>query len=427
MIYGSLFSGLGGIDLAFDRAGMQCGFQAERDANCLKVLSKHWPDAPRFTDVCDVTAAAIDVRPDAIVGGFPCQDLSVAGRRAGLAGSRSGLFWEFVRILGEFRSRWVLLENVPGLLSSNEGRDMRAVVDALGELGYGWAFRVTDAQWFGVPQRRRRVFIVGCLGDFRRAARVLFEPESLPWDSPPRRQEGTRVAAGLTSGSASGSGVNRPGRRREDDMNLAVARAVTTREGQRLGQDQDTLVTHALTGEGFDASEDGTGRGTPLVPFQASDYKTGDFEQSDTARPITTSADRSRAAPVVVAYQCQGSNVGPMGTLRAGNGNETGGVPFAFQSRVADNGRGAPSDTMFALTESIGKGGQTDRRPQVSTQGGVRRLMPVECQRLQGLPDDWFDGLGLSNSAKYRMCGNSVAVPCVEWIARRIAWQSEKT
>lgn len=110
-----------------------------------------------------------------------------------------------------------------------------------------------------------------------------------------------------------------------------------------------------------------------------------------------------------------------------GNGNESGGVPFAFQSRVADNGRGAPSDTMYALTESIGKGGQTDRRPQVvDAQAMVRRLMPVECLRLQGMPDDWLDGLDLSDSAKYRMTGNAVALPVVEWIGKRIVEAASK-
>lgn len=343
MRYGSTFSGLGGIDLAFDRAGWRCAFQAERDPQCIKVLEKHWPDVPRFTDVCDVTAAAVPVQLDALVGGFPCQDLSVAGRRAGLAGKRSGLFWEFARIAGEFRPRWILLENVPGLLSSNEGRDMRAIVDALVELGYGWAYRVTDAQWFGVPQRRRRVFIVGCLGDFRRAAAVLFERESLPWDTPPRREKGARVAAGLTSGSAAGSGVNRPGRRCEDDVNLSF---------------------------GAQSSFGGYGHDMP--------------------------------------------------TLRAEGGDCAGGVPFAIQERAVSEsetsgpgGKGYQADVAYTLESR-------HHQQNVATPSMVRRLMPVECQRLQGLPDDWFDGLNLSDSAKYRMCGNSVAVPCVEWIARRM-------
>jgi DNA (cytosine-5)-methyltransferase 1 len=366
MDYGSLFTGMGGIDLAFDRAGMTCVFQAEKEPKCWPVLEKHWPQVKRFEDVHDVNTTAVTVRPDWIAGGFPCQDLSVAGKRAGLAGQRSGLFWEFVRILGEFRPGGVLLENVPGLLSSNEGRDMRTVVDALGELGYGWAYRILDAQWFGVPQRRRRVFIVGCLGDGRRAARILFEPESLPWDSPPRREARTRVAASITAGSASGSGVNRPGRRREGDVNLAIS--------------------HALTGEGHDASEDGTGRGTPLaVSFSLASHPLGSV---DAFEPVTT-------------------RNGDPGCV-------------AFQSRFADNGRGAPSDVMYSLTKAMGDGGQTDRRPQVAGTFGVRRLMPIECLRLQGFPDDWLDGLGLSNSAKYRMAGNAVAVPVVEWIARRI-------
>src|SRR5690606_14405977 len=127
-----------------------------------------------------------------------CQDLSVAGRRSGLAGSRSGMWYVFRRILGVVRPRWVFIENVPGLLSSQSGRDMGIILRSLGNLGYGYAYRVLDAQWFGVAQRRRRVFIVGCLGGVRSAAEILFESNSLPWDSPPSRSEAEHVADCLT-------------------------------------------------------------------------------------------------------------------------------------------------------------------------------------------------------------------------------------
>ena len=186
----SLFAGVGGFDLALERSGVKVVASVEIDDKARAVLARRFPDSTLFPDVTKVTADELrdaGFVPDRgiLTGGFPCQDLSVAGRRAGLAGSRSGLFWEIVRLLDELKPRWFVLENVPGLLSSNDGRDMGIVLGALGELGYGFAYRVLDAQHFGVPQRRRRVFIVGHFGDGGgRAAQVLLEPESVRGDSP---------------------------------------------------------------------------------------------------------------------------------------------------------------------------------------------------------------------------------------------------
>jgi DNA (cytosine-5)-methyltransferase 1 len=166
----SLFAGVGGFDLALERNGIKVVASVEIDKKASAVLAKHFPDSQLFGDIQEVTGeqlinAGFDPRNGIIVGGFPCQDLSVAGKRAGLTGKRSGLFWEICRLLDETRAQNFILENVPGLLSSNQGRDMAAVVEALVERGYGIAWRVLDAQHFGVPQRRKRVFIVGCLGD----------------------------------------------------------------------------------------------------------------------------------------------------------------------------------------------------------------------------------------------------------------------
>ena len=166
----SLFAGVGGFDLALERNGIDVVAAVEIDANARGVLKHRFPKTTLFNDVCEVTgeqliAAGFDPRDGIIVGGFPCQDLSVAGKRAGLAGKRSGLFWEICRLLDETRAQTFILENVPGLLSSNNGRDMAAVVQALVERGYRIGWRVLDAQFFGVPQRRRRVFIVGSLGN----------------------------------------------------------------------------------------------------------------------------------------------------------------------------------------------------------------------------------------------------------------------
>jgi Site-specific DNA methylase len=188
------------MDLGLARAGFQHAFFCESDEWRRRVLAHHWPGVPIYRDVRDVgiepaTRAQADasgtglgeiggvdagaVRVDLIAGGFPCQDVSVAGRRAGLAGAKTGLFFEFARILDAFRPGWVLLENVPGLLSSNGGRDFGIVLGTLADLGYGLGWRVLDSRFFGVPQRRRRVFIVGACtnGDSRtdaeRAAEVL--------------------------------------------------------------------------------------------------------------------------------------------------------------------------------------------------------------------------------------------------------------
>jgi DNA (cytosine-5)-methyltransferase 1 len=166
----SLFAGVGGFDLALERNGVKVVASVEIDKKAQEVLKKHFPQSTIFGDITGVTgeqliAAGFEPRNGIITGGFPCQDLSVAGKRAGLGGARSGLFWEICRLLDETRAQNFILENVPGLLNSNGGADMAVVLEALVERGYRVAYRVLDAQYFGVPQRRRRVFIVGCLGD----------------------------------------------------------------------------------------------------------------------------------------------------------------------------------------------------------------------------------------------------------------------
>lgn len=278
MKVGSLFSGVGGFDLGLERAGMRVLWQVEIDPQARAVLRKHWPDVDLHEDVRDVGRHNLEP-VDLICGGFPCQDLSVAGRRAGLAGERSGLFYEFMRIVDELAPRWVLIENVPGLLSSNGGRDMGAVLGTLGELGYGYAYRVLDLQHFGVPQRRRRVFIVGHLGGFC-PPEILFEPESVPGHPAPGREAGEGVAGGVEIGAFGESwpgswrygvgtlraeGENRPSR----PSNVVVA-TVTAKwakgTGGPAGNEVQNIVAHTLRAEGFDASEDGTGRGTPIVP-----------------------------------------------------------------------------------------------------------------------------------------------------------------
>ena len=196
----SLFAGVGGFDLAMERNGVKVVAAVEIDKKCQEVLAHRFPSTKLFDDVTtvkgsDLIGAGFEPSRGIITGGFPCQDLSVAGKRAGLAGERSGLFWEIARIVEETQSEYFIIENVPGLLSSNNGADFGVVLGTMADLGYSLGWRVLDAQHFGVPQRRRRVFIVGRRATSGGVAEVLFKSEGLrrnPSESKQARQETTR-------------------------------------------------------------------------------------------------------------------------------------------------------------------------------------------------------------------------------------------
>ena len=173
----SLFSGIDGFDTGFERAGMECIGKVEMDRWCNAVSRYHSPKVKRLYDVKEVKRSTFPI-PGLNCAGVPCQDVSIAGKRAGLDGERTGLFFEFSRIVKIFKPKWLVFENVPGLLSANERRDFARVLGELGQCGYFLAYRILDSQYWGVAQRRRRVFIVGSLGDGR-SAEVLFERESL--------------------------------------------------------------------------------------------------------------------------------------------------------------------------------------------------------------------------------------------------------
>lgn len=174
----SFFAGIGGFDLGFEQVGMKVVFQCEINKFCQQVLKKHWPDAILHTDIKQVKSTDIPSNAEVWCGGFPCQDLSLAnqGKRKGLDGERSGLFYKYAELIKDHKPRWVIIENVPGLLNSHQGKDFQVLLEKLDELGYGVSWRVFDAKYFGTPQRRRRVYIVASLGNLR-SAQVLFESE----------------------------------------------------------------------------------------------------------------------------------------------------------------------------------------------------------------------------------------------------------
>jgi DNA (cytosine-5)-methyltransferase 1 len=259
MRFGSVCSGIEAASVAWEPLGWRASFLSEIAAFPRAVLSHHFPTVPLrgdFTEIQHRDHDAIDL----LVGGTPCQSFSVAGLRRGMADERGNLALQYLRLADRLRPRWLLWENVPGVLSSNGGRDFGSFLGGLVQLGYGFAYRVLDAQFFGLAQRRKRVFVVGCAGDWRRAAAVLFEPASLRRDTAPRREAGEGTAAGPGQRAAFGGNDTR------GPIDVATALNAYHTASGRLDFESETFIAHTLRGTGFDASEDGTGRGTPLVP-----------------------------------------------------------------------------------------------------------------------------------------------------------------
>ena len=402
--YLSLFSGVGGFDLGFDRAGMVCAGQVEFDAAARSVLERHWPDAKRINDVREVQGDEFGT-VDLICGGFPCQDVSVAGKRAGLAGERSGLWFDFHRLIDRVRPRWVVIENVPGLLSSHGGRDFAVILRGLVECGYGVAWRVLDAQYFGVPQRRRRVFIVGSLGSGH-AAEVLFEREGGAGDSAPGRGPRPELAKDVAASLRFG-GEGQRGRLMDNEHGLALAPYVMAH-----GQGNAEVVKDGSPS--LTANHE-----APIVTTTFNGY-TGGADDND--------AQGGHLIPVAYGFSA-GNSSGSYGIgltengtppLRAGNSgpNMTPTIAYAITERTRRGGANleVQENVAYALTNP-GSGGRTGNR-QIGGAFGVRRLTPVECERLQGFPDNWT--AGQSDSARYRQMGNAVAVPVAEWIGRRV-------
>jgi DNA (cytosine-5)-methyltransferase 1 len=294
----SFFSGIGGLDLGFGRAGYDITVQCEIDRFCQSILEKHWPTVRRYKDIKEMTNADVPLS-DVWAGGFPCQDVSLArmGPRAGLKGKKSGLFLEFMRLVAGARPPVVFIENVPGLLSSHGGRDFQVVIRTLAELGYGVGWRVLNSRYFGVPQSRQRVYIVGCYRDRRGPAEILHKPERGTGNDEENRPDGEK----------------------------------------------------------------------PISPFKKS---LGD----------------PRKGPIVQAlayclYACSARHTGT----------------------------------------------DWSRNYVMYPAGRVRRLMPIECERLQGFPEDWTlpDDASIDvdrmDSLRYTAIGNAVTVPVAEWLGTRIA------
>jgi DNA (cytosine-5)-methyltransferase 1 len=386
----SLFSGIGGFELAMQRAGIEVIGSCEIDKKARQLLQARFPLSNHYENVTELTGEQLkkdgfDGANGIITAGFPCQDLSVAGLRKGLAGKRSGLFWEIIRIIDETHPKFVILENVPGLLSSQQGRDMGIVITALVDRGYGVCWRVLDSQNFGVPQRRRRVFIVASLGDHRGPVQILFEPESLPRNLEQSRSKRKKVTDRTETSSA------------ETSKSIDHVLFEATRIGDPRFYKNISPTMAARWGTG--------GNNVPLLAFPMHGGMIGRKLENgpsgsgfkDANEPSFTLTSSSHAVHgVVVAQEINsftGSSFGQykkgVGTLRA-NGGDLGG---GSENLVTTN--------------------------------SVRRLTPVECERLQGFPDGWT--AGQPDSARYKQLGNAITVPVVEWIINRMVKLSMAT
>lgn len=386
MRFGSLFTGIGGFDLGFARAGMTPAWMCEKDAKCRALLKRRFPDVTIMEDVHGVSAATA-APVDLICGGFPCQDLSVAGKRAGLAGERSGLWHEFHRVLGELRPRWVVVENVPGLLSSHQGRDFGIILAGLVELGYRVTWRVLDAQYLGLAQRRKRVLIVGSLGDGA-SAEVLLESPRLCGNPPARGAAREGTAPTLASRTRGGGGL---GTDAECD-GAVMAWNQRGRDGGAAMEPSDVASVRA--------SQGGSSRS-----FVASSLRAADGHP--VAMRMLEGCDGGGKGPLIqtIAFHVTQDPISGDIAPAMSQGNRQGCGTIG----VAQPLRGNPYNNSDPSME-VGM--------HVQSAMGVRRLTPTECERLQGFPDGWTDWQ--SDSARYRQLGNAVAVPVAEWIGRRI-------
>jgi DNA (cytosine-5)-methyltransferase 1 len=466
----SCFSGIGAPELGGPQFDWVWCAEVEKFPSA--VLAKRFPQSVNLGDVTadDFLQRASAFGPlDLLVGGPPCQDFSVAGLRAGIAGDRGNLTLRFLEIAHAIRPRNLLVENVPGWLNMPDnafGCFLAGLVgadDALhSPLDGKWpgagmvagpraraAWRVFDAQYFGVAQRRRRVFVVADFGEGADPAAVLFERQGVSGNTPPRREAGEGTAGTISARTQGGGGLGTDfefgggligygGGNTSGPIDVATAQ---TAHGQRLDFDTETFIAHSLRGEGFDASEDGTGRGTPIIPIdmrQASrgatmtnnrpEGSSGGAPGTGIGEPGDPSPTISTSHPPAIAFSSKDygndatDDLSP--TLRSmghdkSHANGGGQMAVAFAQNQRDELR--TMDIAGALAAEPGMKQTT----YIQQAWQVRRLTPTECHRLQGFPDDHcaieYRGKIAADGPQYKALGNSWAVPNGAWIIARIA------
>jgi DNA (cytosine-5)-methyltransferase 1 len=433
LTFGSLFAGVGGYDLGFEAAGYECKFQVEWDKHCRSVLDYHWPDVEKWGDIRNVNGRFLPP-VDVIIFGSPCQDLSQAGARRGLSGERSGLFHEAVRIIKEMRNatngtfpRWTVWENVAGALSSNNGRDFATVLNEMAEAGaYLQEYAVLDAQYFGIPQRRRRIFLASCFNPAtaeRCPDPLLPVRKSLPGDTKKSRQKG-KAAAPETSESFGTSSEWWDGGQ--------IADSLTTTSNEQRMPDKQRLqaVVESFTPSSFANYTEGVGT------LRSNGGDLGGGSETLITEPILI--DGTRVNDVRV-YES------PVQTLKERMGTGGNNVPMlAFDTQFGSNAnvfedqsptlkasQQSPSVAYDEYNDSINeihhslRAGTKQSTGLLESTMKIRRLSPLECERLMGWPDHHTrykaDGTEQADTHRYRQAGNGVASPVAQWVAEQIA------
>jgi len=424
VIFGSVCSGIEAASVAWNPLGWRCAFMSEIEAFPRAVLKHHYEDIPLHGDFTTIQAGEYEPI-DVLVGGTPCQSFSIAGLRGGMDDARGNLALGYLRLADRLRPRWVVWENVPGVRSSDAGRDFGAFLGGLGELGYGWAYASLDAQYFGLAQRRERVFVVGYLGDWRRAAAVLFESASMRGDSPPGRKPGEGIAPTISSRPTGGGGLGTDfdldGGLITGTLNTSIARGTGgANEASFLhvvdSDCTENLIAHTMT------ARMGRARGTACVDEPA--LVVGTLQSGGTNRGHGTAGTNNQAVAAGHIISVSHTLGTKYNASEDGTGHGTPLVAYAIQERaVSENlengpqGKGYQPDIAYTL--------EARNKVQSVSMPGVRRLMPVECEKLQGLPPGYTDvpyrGKPAADGPRYRAIGNSFAVPVVRWIGERIA------
>jgi DNA (cytosine-5)-methyltransferase 1 len=443
MKYGSICSGVAPQTKAWKALGLDCAWFSEIEPFPSAVLKHHFPEIPNLGDFTQIGSKHGSI--DLLVGGTPCQSFSVAGKRAGLDDPRGNLTIEFARLAQRLRPRWLVWENVPGVLSIDGGRTFGAFLGLLGELGYGFAYRVLDAQYFGVAQRRRRVFVVGCIGNWRAAAAVLFERESLSGNPAPSREKGQGTTfATAPSLTASGRGVERTGESRgqypvvaiglDEEQNAVVDGFGCLKSRERGGGFEgcvgvpETARCLSTKNERIDAE---TETFIPTFSIQSvnmvRERKQKGIGISDEEVMYTVTGRDQHA--VAFAENQRGelrtSEIAPQ--LSCAGGKPGSGYPaVAFQQNASAEVR--TGDVAYTLNQNFNASGRNAGMVQQSM--AVRRLTPRECERLQGMSDDYtlipWRGKMAPDGPRYKAIGNSWAVPVLNWIGRRIVEASNQ-
>lgn len=410
MIYGSVCSGIEAATVAWKPLGWKAAWFSEIEPFPCRLLKHYYPDVPNLGDMFTISynQKFIDAIIDLLVGGTPCQSFSIAGLRAGLASKNGNLALEYCRILYTKRPRWFVWENVPGALSSysnaeggtdlaGEGRDngrcitetadFATILTAFRECGYSCAYRVLDAQHFGVPQRRRRIFVVGYLGnDWRPPAAVLFEPQSLRRNFAKGGKKEKDITGTIGHRSKGRSvGV-------EEAAAGQLIPALTRRSYADNESNEEKLIVHTLTGNGHDASEDGTGRGTPIIPCW--------WDGGQISQTLDRVLSKGQMMPEKNRFPCILYSIMPMNSTKDYKAREV----EVTQPLMKKNGDSNQGGNVILHDDHL----------------LVRRLTPLEAERLQGFPDNYTNIDGAADTPRYSAIGNSMAVDVMEWIGGRI-------